>query len=101
MAPNTFQPVPPSGPGPLRQFEIYLQGFIAGVKPIVPIAFAELEAKAREKLAPEAYAYLACGAGLEHTSRKMQRLSTVGASYGASYVTLRSAISRSRFSAAS
>lgn len=67
MAPNTFQPVPPSGPGPLRQFEIYLQGFIGGVKPIVPIAFAELEAKAREKLAPEAYAYLACGAGLEHT----------------------------------
>jgi lactate 2-monooxygenase len=33
----------------------------------VPIAFAELEAKAREKLTPEAYAYIACGAGFEHT----------------------------------
>jgi lactate 2-monooxygenase len=40
---------------------------MAGAKPIVPIAFAELEAKAREKLTPEAYAYIACGAGFEHT----------------------------------
>jgi lactate 2-monooxygenase len=70
MTSNTFQPVPPSGPGPLRQFEVYLQGFLGGAKPIIPISFAELEAKAREKLTPEAYAYLACGAGLEHTLRE-------------------------------
>jgi lactate 2-monooxygenase len=67
MTANIPQPVPPAGPGPLRQFEIYLQGAMAGAKPIVPIAFAELEAKAREKLTPEAYAYVACGAGFEHT----------------------------------
>jgi lactate 2-monooxygenase len=50
----------------MRLFEIYLQG-IMGTKPLVPISFAELEAKAREKLTPEAYAYVACGAGFEHT----------------------------------
>jgi lactate 2-monooxygenase len=66
MASSTLQPVPPSGPGPLRLFEIYLQG-VMGTKPLVPIAFAELEAQAREKLSPEAYAYIACGAGFEHT----------------------------------
>jgi lactate 2-monooxygenase len=67
MTANTFQPIPPSGPGPMRQFEIYLQGLMGGVKPIVPISFAELEARAREKLTPEAYAYVACGAGFEQT----------------------------------
>ncbi|MBV9394914.1 MAG: lactate 2-monooxygenase [Methylobacteriaceae bacterium] len=67
MTANIPQPVPPAGPGPLRQFEIYLQGAMAGAKPAVPIAFAELERQAREKLAPEAYAYIACGAGFEHT----------------------------------
>jgi lactate 2-monooxygenase len=67
MTANTFQPIPPSGPGPMRQFEIYLQGLMGGVKPIVPISFIELEARAREKLAPEAYAYVACGAGFEQT----------------------------------
>jgi lactate 2-monooxygenase len=60
-------PTPSTGPGPLRLFEIYLQGGMSGAKPIVPISFAELEAKAREKLTPEAYAYIACGAGFEHT----------------------------------
>jgi lactate 2-monooxygenase len=40
---------------------------MGGAKPIVPISFAELEAKARAKLTPEAYAYIACGAGFEHT----------------------------------
>ena len=64
---TAFQPTPPTGPGPLRHFEIYLQGFIGGVKPVVPISFPELEAKAREKLTPEAYAYIACGAGAEDT----------------------------------
>jgi lactate 2-monooxygenase len=67
MTSNSFQPTPPAGPGPMRQFEIYLQGFVGGAKPIVPISFPELEAKAREKLTPEAYAYIACGAGAEET----------------------------------
>jgi lactate 2-monooxygenase len=70
MTVNIPQPVPPAGPGPMRQFEIYLQGAMAGAKPVVPIAFANLEAKAREKLAPEAYAYIACGAGFEHTAEE-------------------------------
>jgi lactate 2-monooxygenase len=67
MTATTPQPIPPAGPGPLRQFEIYLQGAMSGAKPLVPIAYAELEARAREKLTPEAYAYIACGAGFEHT----------------------------------
>jgi lactate 2-monooxygenase len=64
---SVSQPTPPAGPGPLRQFEIYLQGAMSGAKPVVPIDSTELEAKAREKLTPEAYAYIACGAGFEHT----------------------------------
>ena len=67
MSSSTFQPTPPAGPGPMRQFEVYLQGLMGGVKPVVPMSFPELEAKAREKLTPEAYAYVACGAGAEDT----------------------------------
>ena len=67
MTANTPQPIPPAGPGPLRMFEIFLRGTMGAAQASVPISFAELEARAREKLTPEAYAYVACGAGFERT----------------------------------
>jgi isopentenyl diphosphate isomerase/L-lactate dehydrogenase-like FMN-dependent dehydrogenase len=54
--------------GTLRQFEIYGAG-LAGRKPPQPVAPEELEQKAREVLKPEAYTYLAGGAGSEDTAR--------------------------------
>ncbi|MGC4021794.1 MAG: lactate 2-monooxygenase [Cyclobacteriaceae bacterium] len=51
-----------------RQREIYLNGF-SGVMPTVPIAFCELESAAQKKLSPQAYAYIAGGAGNESTMR--------------------------------
>jgi isopentenyl diphosphate isomerase/L-lactate dehydrogenase-like FMN-dependent dehydrogenase len=57
---------PASNPGPARQLAIYRDG-VAGRRPRVPVRFDELEARAKEKLSPEAWAYLAGGAGLERT----------------------------------
>lgn len=51
------------------QNEIYLGG-LAGQKPELPISYADLEAKAREVMTPEAYAYVAGGAGSEDTMRE-------------------------------
>jgi lactate 2-monooxygenase len=48
------------------QKEIYLNGF-AGKKLSVPIDFYKLEALARQKMTPHAYAYIAGGAGNEST----------------------------------
>ena len=48
------------------QNEIYLQG-MAGNTPDLPMTFEGLEAAAREVLSPEAYAYVAGGAGDERT----------------------------------
>jgi isopentenyl diphosphate isomerase/L-lactate dehydrogenase-like FMN-dependent dehydrogenase len=50
------------------QFEIYERG-VAGETPSVPVAAAELEDRAREVLTPEAFGYVAGGAGAEHTMR--------------------------------
>lgn len=50
------------------QLSVYLQG-IAGVKPDLPVAVGELEARAREAMDPEAYGYVAGGAGGEDTVR--------------------------------
>jgi len=44
------------------QYEIYLQG-LADQRPALPIDYADLEARSREKLPPEAYEYVAGGAG--------------------------------------
>ena len=49
-----------------RQRKIYLDGF-AGKKPTTPVSYAGLEEKARQLLSPEAFAYLAGGAGSETT----------------------------------
>src|SRR5436305_4119857 len=51
------------------QYEIYMAG-MSGQKPGFPIAYRDLEAAAREKLRPEAYAYVAGGAGSEDTVRE-------------------------------
>jgi lactate 2-monooxygenase len=50
------------------QNEIYLQG-LAGVVPSLPMAFAELEAKAATALPPSVWTYVAGGAGNERTQR--------------------------------
>lgn len=51
---------------PQRQREIYTQG-AQGKRPSIPVAFAGLEALAERRLSPEAFAYLAGGAGAETT----------------------------------
>jgi lactate 2-monooxygenase len=48
------------------QKEIYLNGF-AGIRPKVSIDLQSLEATARAAMSPEAFAYIAGGAGNEHT----------------------------------
>ena len=51
-----------------RQSEVYLEG-MAGKKPLVPIHPRRLEEAARRRMTPEAYAYVAGGAGAEATVR--------------------------------
>lgn len=61
----------PSGPvsfGLQRQMEIYQAG-MSGRKPELPLTAEELELKARGVLPPEAFAYVAGGAGNEDTVR--------------------------------
>jgi isopentenyl diphosphate isomerase/L-lactate dehydrogenase-like FMN-dependent dehydrogenase len=50
------------------QYEIYLRG-LAGERPDLPVALDELERRAREEMTPEAYGYVAGGAGAEWTVR--------------------------------
>lgn len=52
--------------GPTAQNAIYLQG-LQGARPEIPSAFDALEARARDVMTPEAWAYVAGGAGLEST----------------------------------
>lgn len=52
--------------GRKRQSEIYVKG-VSGARPSVPVSMAELEAKAAQMMSPEAFAYIAGGAGLEST----------------------------------
>ena len=51
-----------------RQGEIYVAG-MAGEKPLIPVDARRLEEAARRKMSPEAYAYVAGGAGAESTVR--------------------------------
>jgi lactate 2-monooxygenase len=53
---------------PDRQKEIYLEGF-AGILPSVPVSTYALEEVAKKILSPQAYAYIAGGAGNESTLR--------------------------------
>lgn len=50
------------------QLEIYFQG-LSGVLPALPMAFAELEAKAQAAMSPSMWSYVAGGAGDERTQR--------------------------------
>ncbi len=52
----------------IRQAEIYLEG-VAGKRPAIPLNAAELERRARDRMSPHAYAYVAGGAGAEGTIR--------------------------------
>jgi lactate 2-monooxygenase len=52
--------------GPEIQGAIYVRG-LGGMRPEIPTSFRELEAKAKQKLSPEAWAYIAGAAGLETT----------------------------------
>lgn len=49
-----------------RQREIYLNG-LSGDRPRVPVDYHELEVRAERAMTPEAYAYVAGGAGHEHS----------------------------------
>src|SRR5690606_20947597 len=49
-----------------RQIEIYVSG-VAGDKPSVPVDIKRLRDKAQEVMSPEAFAYIAGGAGIENT----------------------------------
>jgi lactate 2-monooxygenase len=50
------------------QLEIYLQG-LSGIVPTLPMAFAELEARAQAAMSPSVWSYVAGGAGDERTQR--------------------------------
>ncbi|HET7231587.1 MAG TPA: lactate 2-monooxygenase [Longimicrobium sp.] len=51
-----------------RQSEVYVGG-MAGQKPLIPVGSRELEQAARRRMTPEAFAYVAGGAGAESTVR--------------------------------
>ncbi|MEZ4461533.1 MAG: lactate 2-monooxygenase [bacterium] len=55
--------------GRKRQSDIYVKG-LAGTYPAVPIDMEALERAAREVMSPEAFAYVAGGAGIESTVRE-------------------------------
>ncbi len=52
--------------GRRRQSEVYVSG-MSGQRPVVPVEFAALQEAARERMSPEAFAYIAGGAGQETT----------------------------------
>lgn len=54
--------------GRYRQMEVYTGGMLADTHPDYPVAYEELRAAAEETLSPEAYAYVAGGAGGERTA---------------------------------
>lgn len=58
----------PVGAGRERQSGIYIRG-LAGKRPAVSTNLERLEERAREKLSPEAFAYVAGGAGMESSMR--------------------------------
>lgn len=60
--------------GRYRQMEIYTAGTLADRVPDYPISYEELEAKAKEALSPEAFAYVAGGAGAERTVETNDRV---------------------------
>src|SRR5258708_35119490 len=51
-----------------RQFQIYMGG-LQGQRPTLPLSYDALEAAAQATLSPEAFGYVAGGAGSEDTMR--------------------------------
>src|SRR4051812_34554776 len=66
--PPPAEPAPRPSLGVQRQLDIYLGG-LKGQRPTQPIAPEELELQARAVLPPQAYVYVAGGAGREDTVR--------------------------------
>ncbi len=66
MGMTETDPVQQEQPFANFQFEIYAYG-LGGQKPQLPVSASELEARARERLSPEAFGYVAGGAGSELT----------------------------------
>jgi isopentenyl diphosphate isomerase/L-lactate dehydrogenase-like FMN-dependent dehydrogenase len=60
---------PPIGIGRERQFEVYVGG-ARGVRPKVAVSVERLERRAQDVMSPEAFAYIAGGAGTEETMRE-------------------------------
>ena len=60
---------PPVGIGRERQFEVYVGG-ARGVRPRVAVSVERLEQRAQDVMSPEAFAYVAGGAGTEETMRE-------------------------------
>jgi lactate 2-monooxygenase len=60
------------GPGRFRQTEVFVTG-IGGKRPLIPVAGAELEARALSRMSPYAAAYIAGGAGGEATMNANRR----------------------------
>jgi isopentenyl diphosphate isomerase/L-lactate dehydrogenase-like FMN-dependent dehydrogenase len=60
---------PPIGIGRERQFEVYVGG-ARGARPKAPVSVERLEQRAQDVMAPEAFAYVAGGAGTEETMRE-------------------------------
>ena len=54
--------------GTERQMQVYLAG-MQGQRPTTPMTYEQLEEQARQRLSPEAYGYVAGGAGGEETMR--------------------------------
>src|SRR3954452_18989500 len=59
---------PRAASGPERVAAIYLRG-VGGHRPRVPVEMVELEAAAERAMSPQAFAYVAAGAGNESTKR--------------------------------
>ena len=68
-APTATAPAVTAAPGTTRQGEIYVGGTLRQQKQRVPARLAELEARAEAAMSPEAFAYIAGGAGREATMR--------------------------------
>ncbi len=66
MSDQPFPLAPGPDPGRARQTAIYVPG-VAGRRPAVPVSAAGLEKAAHDRLSPQAWAYLAGGAGREST----------------------------------
>ena len=69
MPPHAPQASLTTAPGTARQGEIYVGGMLHQQRQTVPTRQDELEARAEAAMSPEAFAYIAGGAGREATMR--------------------------------